>query len=253
MAIETRQQEIDKIWHDHRWLWFLPGVVTGLIIGLPIQLGSSPTGWFLDGIWPETLGILVTVFLIDRLNRQRDAQQRTRDLQERLVREAHSTVNDVAMQAINELRERGWLAGEGGLLKGADLRRANLQGVEFHEANLQRVNFEGANLQGVELRVANLEEAILDRTNLSGAHLWGAKLQGAYLIEVSLYGADLSEANLQGTVLEETKFDKETTLPDRLKWADRTDLFRFTDPMHPDFWRSEHPFSPAYRYKDVDE
>ena len=52
-----------------------------------------------------------------------------------------------------------------------------------------------------------------------------------WLYDGSLQGADLLGANLQGA-----RFDY-TTLPDGTKWIPDTDMTRFTDPDHPDFWR----------------
>jgi hypothetical protein len=57
----------------------------------------------------------------------------------------------------------------------------------------------------------------------------------------------LSGANLQGADLTGAKFDENTTLPDGTKWTPDTDMTRFTDPEHPEFWRSDIKWSPAYR------
>jgi hypothetical protein len=35
-------------------------------------------------------------------------------------------------------------------------------------------------------------------------------------------------------------------------WTPGTDIARFTDPAHTDFWRSDNPDSPAYRGRDND-
>lgn len=87
---------------------------------------------------------------------------------------------------------------------------------------------------------------------LKGANLSFAKLQGANLNFTDLQGVDLSFANLQGAKDYPT-FDEETTLPDETKWTPGTDMTRFTDPEHPNFWRSVNPFSPASAYKDDDD
>ncbi len=207
MAQETRQQQIDKIWHDHRWLWFLPGLAVGLIIGLPIQLGDSPTGWFIDGIWPETLGILFTVFLIDQLNRTRDRQREERELQARLVRDAGSPDNATALNAVRELQARRWLYGEDGVLAGAYLVEADLK---------------GARLWG-----ANLADAFLWNSNLEEAKLGGANLEGA----------DLSGANLARANLINARFNEKSRLPDFTNWTPGYDLNRFIDSNHPNFYQ----------------
>jgi uncharacterized protein YjbI with pentapeptide repeats len=77
----------------------------------------------------------------------------------------------------------------------------------------------------------------LAHANLQGADLWHVNLQGALLIGANLQGADLWHVN----------FDEATTLPDEYPWTPETNLTRFTDPNHLNFWRSDDPFSPAYR------
>jgi uncharacterized protein YjbI with pentapeptide repeats len=58
----------------------------------------------------------------------------------------------------------------------------------------------------------------------------------ANLGEVNLGGA-----NLQGAILKRANLDEFTILPDGTKWTPDTDMARFTDPDHPDFWRPEEP------------
>lgn len=210
--MEERQKQIDKIWRDSRWLWFLPGLTVGLLIGLPIQLGDAPASWFLDGIWPEALGIIFTVFIIDRLYTWREEQRRMIELKARLIREAQSTVNDVAVQAINEMRSRNWLDGDDGLLKGRSLRGANLSGASFKDANLIGCDLQGArlcntiladaNLRDANLTNANLEGAILDYAILSNAKLRNANLTGASLLECELDGANLTRAIIVNATLQ---------------------------------------------------
>ena len=53
--------------------------------------------------------------------------------------------------------------------------------------------------------------------------------------------------------LEKVEFNEKTKLPDGKKWTPDTDMARFTDPEHPDFWRSDFTGSPAYRGYDDDK
>jgi len=124
-------------------------------------------------------------------------------------------------------------------LEGAHLRYANLEGASLGSANLSGTNLEGANLSGANLRRANLEKANLCATNLEGAHLLGANLAGA----------NLSGASINDT----TKLDETTALPDTKVigydrdrkpiydkyWTPDTDMSRYTDPNHPDFWQPD--------------
>lgn len=122
-------------------------------------------------------------------------------------------------------------------LQGATLDYANLQGVGLKEANLQGALLESTKLEGADLTDANLQSAILWQTNLQGANLSNANLQGVALWEANLQGADLSGADL-----EDATFDDFTILPDsemerEIKWTPDTDMTRYTNREHPDFWQ----------------
>jgi len=127
--------------------------------------------------------------------------------------------NEVAKNAIDELRFMNLHTGKNSLLQGAYLRRANLTGAYLQDANLSE-----ANLQG---------------TNLTKANLFDANLQGAFLLDADLSGANLTYADLRGADLWMANFDEETILPDMSKWNAETELERFTDPNHPDFWETD--------------
>lgn len=159
-------------------------------------------------------------------------------------------------------------------LQRADLSSANLSGCQLVKANLREavlrgINLRGANLKETQLIEADLEgadltEANLDHTFLSGAilngatlirakietSLWGASLVNANLQDADLRGAELFKtnltgANLQGANFEDAKFSTDMVLPDGTKWNEKTDITRFTNPEHEEFWRSEDAASPA--------
>lgn len=76
--MDKRWNDIKQIWlNSNVWLWFLPGLVLGIVVGLVLGTANSSTfssigyfftkNWFADGIWPEVLGMIITVFIIDRL------------------------------------------------------------------------------------------------------------------------------------------------------------------------------------------
>jgi len=150
-------------------------------------------------------------------------------------------------------------------LQGADLTKARLRSAILSQANLRRANLSQAQLIEANLRGADLREAVMRRAFLSGADLRGAKLAGAVL-QTSLWGTnlgnadlngadlrgaelfrtDLSGANLQGVQLQDATINPDTILPDGKQWQPKTDLRRFTDPTHPQFWRSDDPASPAF-------
>ena len=102
-----------------------------------------------------------------------------------LIRKLRSPENKRVLQAIEELRVRGWL--EDGSLKsiplchvhmqGADLLKANLSNVDLHQAHLEWADLSMADLSGCKLTRVNLQGANLSRTNLKNADLFKANLK----------------------------------------------------------------------------
>lgn len=141
----------------------------------------------------------------------------------------------------------------------ANLREAILRGTNLQGANLKEAQLIEADLEGADLTDANLEHTFLSGAILNGAtlvrakiatSLWGASLMNANLQDADLSGAELFKtnltgANLQGAKFEDAKFSTDMILPDGTKWNEKTDITRFTDPEHEDFWRSEDTGSPA--------
>ena len=92
------------------------------------------------------------------------------------------------------------------LVKGAKLRRANLQhaymvrafliNADLRDAKLQQAVLNVANLQQADLRNAKLQQAVLNVANLQQADLTGADLTEARLIDADLSYAVLREARL---------------------------------------------------------
>ena len=107
------------------------------------------------------------------------------------------------------------------LLKGM----VNVKGAQFISGTLDKLREHGwlDALAGLDLRAAFFTDANLDGADLSGANLTHAHLAGA---------------NLDGV-----RFDETTILPDESYWTPESDLSRFTDPDHPDFYRP-----PGYWY-----
>jgi uncharacterized protein YjbI with pentapeptide repeats len=165
-------------------------------------------------------------------------------------------------------------------LQGCILRNSDLQEAILTEANLPFIDLEGANLKGANLRAAklygvNLYRTILDYADMSAANLglisfYDASLSGANLTNTDLKGKLLVDSDLTGTILKgadlegaklgvyDSRFpellpplmDEDTVLPDGSNWTSETDMARFTDPKHPNFWRSDDLQSPAYHSKE---
>lgn len=83
---------------------------------------------------------------------------------------------------------------------------------------------------------------------LHDADLQDADLRGADLRDAYLTGANLEGANLDGA-----QFSAYTLLPSYTYWTPDTDMAMFTNPAHPQFWRSADERSPAYSQQDTPE
>ena len=245
---------------DYRVLGVVGLVLVGLIIFSGDRLSYSMNAY------TELLSIIVTVVVVDRLATRRAEQQRKAEL----IAQMASTNNAVAVGAATLMKHLGWGFDEDRSLDGVSLRGANLQGIDLSFANLEGANLRGANLDaallrrtnlvGVSLRKANLQGAFLRGANLQGADLSFANLvgvdlnfanlEGADLSEASLVEVDLSFANLEGVDLSEAKLNEQTVLPDAIAldddnftpesyWTPKTDMRKYTDPNHPEFWQPQ--------------
>ena len=194
-----------QVWKDYNWFYpLVAGLVIltiGVFIGHFLIDGDRIQGDYGINLYTEVVSIIATVLILDRLADRRRKQEKEKDLQQSLIRDAGSTRHDIAIKAIEDLRTHGWLTGENGLLKEANLEGANLSGANLHEANLERAGLMEANLSGANLWDANLENANLGGANLEEADLIDANLKGADLGGANLEGADLMDANLQKAYL----------------------------------------------------
>ena len=100
----------------------------------------------------------------------------------------------------------------------------------IEEGLLVKAKLRLMNLDHAYLIKANLAYANLDRSNLREANLAGANLA-----KVNLCRADLTDANLTLVNLFETSLNG-TILPDGTEWVYGTDMQRFTNPDHADYW-----------------
>jgi len=206
----------------------------------------------------ELFSIAITVLIVERLNNRRskrDAAEHEKQIAAEaearekadLILQMGSPDNGFAREAVRKLRARGWLT-DGSLqgvelwganLLGAILQEANLSEAILYRANLSETDLSVSNLSGGDLRGTNLSKSIMYGTNLFRAKLYSVNLSGAYLSGVDLSGAELQDVNLSDTYLSTTKFDEDTILPNGSKWTPETDMSRFTDPDHPDFWEPD--------------
>jgi len=262
---ETNRREI---WRQYRDFYAISSGLTLVVIG--VWIGSLI---FSDGygtnLYTEGMGVLVTILVLDRINQWRDRNA----TQKRLIREAGSRSNELAIASVEWLRAENWLSGDKGLLRNAHLWAANLSNSNLTDANLNGTYLRDAILSGADLRNASLKDATLRQvdlsdaqagdadferanlhnSNLSKAVLLRANLKDARLTYVNLSGANLRHAQLSGADFTGAIFDEQTVLPDANPtgrdndgnlifdnyWRSDTDMTRYTDPAHPDFWQPE--------------
>ena len=251
----SRADEIKAIHKEYKFVYQIMGgsllVAIGVLIGAIAFSSDLDRSAYFINLYTSLLSILVTVFVIDFLNRRREDQREIRQLQRQLVFNAASISNETAKDAVLQIRRLGWLEGDKGILQGLNLGHPHLEGAFLYGANLTGSNLAFANMKGANLGVANmkgasLSHAHLERSFLTGTHLEGANLnwtylEGADLTEAHLEGADLMGAHLEGANLfgaylqgakikrNHTKahMDEATILPDGSHWTPATDLTKF--------------------------
>jgi len=246
-------------------------ILTALLIGalIPAAWSVSRTGdWegLAANFSTEMAGAAITFILLDWIiggrERREEHHQETEFQKSDLTARMSSSVREVALAAADELRHNGWMMD--GTLRGACLRRADLQSADLSKSDLADANLHRVSLQNADLWAANLHRADLSGAWLTNARLWQAQMMEANLWQARLHKADLREANLREAVMNETRlqeanlrganfegallqdakldkaqFDTTTILPDGQHWTPTTDLTRFTNPQHPDFWQPE--------------
>jgi hypothetical protein len=135
-----------------------------------------------------------------------------------LIRKLRSPENKRVLQAVEELRVRGWL--EDGSLDGVLLCHVHMEGADLINANLSNVDLHQAHLEFADLSMADLKKAKLSRTNLQGANLSGADLR-----EADLFKANLKDAlNLTDDQLSQAKRLYGAVMPDGTTYDGRFNL-----------------------------
>lgn len=222
------RQVLGRLNEQYHFIFILVGWFIGILTISTLQMVNVHIIDLLENLVPEAFGIGFTVFILDRLNDQREIDSE----KQRLRREAGSRDNSTAISAIDWMRHEDWMAGDNGLLARTDMSFAQLMGADFgKKANLEGVNFRETDLRGAYIGSANLrnayalqvdlsnafvmisdfsnalmEQANLENTNMFKANLSDAKLQHANLKNVNLGaanldGADLTDAELDGATL----------------------------------------------------
>ena len=247
----------------------LVGFFAWLGKGLLILIGGDG---YDTNVYTEILGVVATIVIVNTWYHDRDERRRYRETRYQLLLDICSTEPVIAKHALHQIRRRGWLSGENGLLREQDLRKTQLSETNLDYANLFAADLRGANLEGATLVLANAEcadlvsanlkntkilAASLDKANLFVANLSNSNLSHTSLVEATLIATNfhmaiLDNVNLKDALLSQSnfrgaQFNENTILPDGSKWEPGKDLSRYTDPEHPDPFCSDNPKSPAYR------
>ncbi|MFZ4828337.1 MAG: pentapeptide repeat-containing protein [Phototrophicaceae bacterium] len=147
-------------------------------------------------------------------------------------------------------------------LTSAMLEGANLSGARIWQVNFEMGNFREALFINTVINETNFTRSILQDssfigavitdTNFTNAELWHVDFSGTQFLSVNFDGAQFWEADLEGAQFAgNTIFSPTTILPDGTNWSELNPIDRFTNRQHPNFWRSDKVWSPAYEYRAI--
>lgn len=244
--MSTRWTEIAAIWKDNRWLYAVMGVLLGILIAPGIEQAIGDLNNLIGNLVPEAVGIVFTVLIVDRLADNRTKQEHKLSL----FRQAKSWSNDAALEAVNqilhddlwkELREHYLIKSWRGKER-IDLSQIQwMGGIQLLEIDLRDADLFQADLEAARMQFSNLENARLENANLINVDLSESNLEDAQLAFANLKNVSLFQANLRGaTGIKNTKFNETTLLPDARYWTPETDMTRYTNPDHPEFFEPDY-------------
>ena len=198
----TRWQEIQEIWMNNRWLYFMSGIIFGVILMPAIQLiGNSSE--IIHSLTPEAIGIFFTVFIVERLASNRSREE----LIERLHVDLLSISNDKVISALDRLRYEGRFNPD--FLSGKDATRTNwtnafIGGINFQNSRLHEAIFD--NVTNIEIgEVDSLEYWI--RADFRKSSLAGASFKKAQISECDFRHCHANSAKFNNADMTDTRFE----------------------------------------------
>ncbi len=135
-----------------------------------------------------------------------------------LKRKLDNWDNKIVLEAVEELRVRGWLSD--GSLNAVPLCDCHLEGADLLKASLRKVDLHRAHMQWADLSMADLTGAKLSRANLQGANFSQAVINDADLYKSNLGGA----RNLTAEQLSQARRLYGATMPDGSVYDGRFNL-----------------------------
>ncbi len=196
---------------------------------------TSPVGMHCHALIVNTiftlLGIVGTVLIVDRLNSARDRESDRR----RLIRDASSSSNYLALRSLKELQEDG--AFEDDSMIGCDLTSADLTGAPLMNANMASSRLVAAIIRSADLSGIDLSNSVINDADLSGSNLENADIRDSQCQSVRLLNTDLSGANLSGANFSLSDFananlSKANLVGTNLDGAKNLHLARLTQSVH---------------------
>jgi len=222
----SRQQEIIDLWQNYHGLYVLAGILIGILMFPFLELLMTNLRALLTDLVPEAVGITITVVLIERIAKIRDEQNQEQNYKEQLIRDAGSTSNEIAKNALHQMHKHDWSRGQGSLLINQNFRGANWQKSEIWKANLDESDLKFVKLQRAYVYSSSLRDVDLRYSELVETDLRGTDLSGANLHHADLVGAIISGTNVNGK-FRSAIFDENTILPDGSSWSPDTDMSKF--------------------------
>jgi hypothetical protein len=167
---------------------FFMGLMLSILGGIVFNLGEAWNGFWLN-IGTELIGAAITFIFLNWFIQQREKR-------ETLVELVKNKNNEIAINALTELKEIGLLNKENSVLRGKEIREAQWRGAKLQDCGLQDIFLPNAQLEGADLSGADLSGANLESANLSNARLNGSNLSKTNLRGAVLKGADLCKADI---------------------------------------------------------
>lgn len=190
---QTRWDEILTIWNTYALEYRILLLVMFLAAGWWVfgdnllALAENKLG-YTTNVFTEALSIIVTIFVLDKLNERRAEKAR----KEELIALLGSEDNSTALEAARLLRHKGWL--QDGSLDYLSLVNANLQDANMEQLKASRAFITESNLSGINFRASSLKGAHISSTNLADANLENADFSNARFFEVDISNTFLASA-----------------------------------------------------------
>lgn len=189
-------------------------VLVLIITYLGTRIFEDPQSYFMN-LYTELIGIIVTVGILGIFTQHQEQKREKNTKTETLMREITSPSNQVAINALNELRHLSLIQNSDSLLKHSSLE-VNWEGANLDNANLEYINLFKGNLSNASLENANLQNAYLRNANLNNTNFYGANLkhvnfndtltENINLTFASLCYADLANLKLDNLMVWSTDF-----------------------------------------------